>query len=101
MSKRGPNLVDRRVTVVFSDPWHTLQLVEIVTKVRFVMGDTGFAARVSRNEAEQFARERLTLLGKDEGKYDFVGILVSADDAITAGRIVWAEEVETAEAVTL
>jgi hypothetical protein len=95
------NLIDRLITVMFADPHHTLQLVEIKTKVRMIMGDAGIGVRVDRNEAERSARERLTLTGKDESKYDFVGILASAEDKLSPGRIVWAEEVETVEAVAL
>jgi hypothetical protein len=91
--------VTRLVTVVMSDYYHVLQLVEVRTRVRRAMKVEGSDYRVDATEAERRARERLTEIGKDASKYDFVGVLVAHDDVMHRGRITWAVEVEPRAAV--
>jgi len=96
------NTLTRRVAVVMSDSYQTLQLVEVTTQVkRGVPTEKQLTYRVDKNAVEELARQRLRDSGKDDKGYDFVGVLVAHDDALARGRITWAEEVETVEAVTL
>lgn len=93
------NKINRLVTVVFADGYHTLELVEVPTEVRHVKIETGIKVRVDKTGVEASARTRLSETGRDPDNYDFVGILATADDPLARGRIVWAEEVEATEAV--
>lgn len=105
------NLVERRVTVVFVDSYHSLKLVEIKAKIRYDYVNQKY--RVDRAAAEEAARfrigepdeklakldEKLAKLGINYNGLDFVGILVAHDIPTERGRITWAEEVEVIESV--
>lgn len=102
----------RRITVVFNDnQLSKLVLAEAFAHSRIVMIDGKTQYRVDRQEAEDNARLRLERAGKETfprneteramSRYDFVGILIAHEDALAPGRISWAEEVETIEAVTV
>lgn len=105
------NRKTRSVTVVMSNSYHNLKLVEARAEVREVRDEEGnLRFRVDKNAAEAYARARLAEKGFngsddplscDPNKYDFVGILVAHTDLLNVGRIDWAEEVETQEAVTV
>jgi hypothetical protein len=96
---RKPNLRTQKVTVVFSDPWHKLHLVEVTTSLRMYPGEECFHYRVDRKEVEATARVRLPEPENEWTGFDFVGVLVAHDDPLARGRITWAEEVETQAAV--
>lgn len=105
MKNRKSNRINRRVSVVMSDQWHTLHLVEAKADVRrFEREDGTFGFRVDKNALEEFAQSRLRERIDPEQRitsFDMVGILVADDTIEHKGRITWADEIEVSEAVTV
>jgi len=95
------NLVTRRVCVVMADTYHTLQLVEVTVPVRGSYGVECFEYAVDKNQCEKLARARLPKPKNEWSDWSMVGVLVAHDDPLARGRITWAKEVETVEAVSL
>ena len=95
------NLTSRRVSVIVSDAHHTLSLIELIVRARTTVDGGELKVRVDKEAVERSARARIEEMGRDPDRYDMVGILAAQLDGVERGRIVWADEIETVEAVTV
>lgn len=95
MGRSRSNRVERRVTLMFSDPNHCIHLVEHKAKVRFELGVDRTLAFGDLDDIDNKARQEMAARELLQGvDLDLVGVLCAVNTKGEEDRIVWMEKCE-------
>jgi hypothetical protein len=98
MPKDTGNWKTRRVTLVASDSYHRIHLIQVRMPVRVksqTVLDTTYEGPIAALWEATKDRPEIAKFGVHEGDLDLVGALFASEDMLYAGRINWLEQSET------